>query len=236
MKSISIRVLALAVSVAAGGAFAYQQDNYANDPGYYDSHDYNSGQFVSNHPHSDQAQVIRVERVNDRYSNSGYQRQECWDERTNDYQGGYYRDSDGRLYRSGKDSNADGTIIGAIIGGALGNTVGKGDGRTAATIGGAVIGGAIGNNIDRNNDSYDQYRDNSGTIRRCRMVNDNGNDNGNDYGNDYGNNSRYGGGFNVTYRYAGQVYHAYTRHDPGRYIRVLVDVRPLDQAQAYGQR
>jgi uncharacterized protein YcfJ len=200
MKPISISILALAVSVAAGSAFAYQQDNYASQP------------------RTDTAQVIRVERMNDRYSDSGYQRQECWNEQTNGYESGYYRDSNGRLYRSGKDSNVNGTIIGALIGGALGNQVGKGDGRKAATIGGAVIGGAIGNSVDRNNDSYDQYRDDSGTIRRCRLVNDGGND------------PRYGGGsgYNVTYRYAGQTYHAYTRRDPGRYIRVLVDVRPLE--------
>jgi uncharacterized protein YcfJ len=234
MKPISLSVLALAISVAAGSAVAYQQDyNYANDPGYYDSRDrtdYNNGNFISSHPRRDTAQVIRVERFNDSYSdNGGYQRQECWDEQTNSYEGGYYRDSQGRLYHSDSnhhDSNVNGTIIGAIIGGALGNQVGKGDGKTAATIGGAVIGGAVGNNIDRNNnnDSYDQYRDNSGTIRRCRLINDNSGD------------SRYGGngGYNVTYRYAGQTYHAYTRRDPGRYIRVLVDVRP--QEDGYDNR
>lgn len=223
MKPISISILAVAISVAAGSASAYT--DYSNDPNYYDSRDrtdYNNGHYVSSHPRNDTAQVIRVERIDGGYSNSnaGYQRQECWDERTNAYQGGYYRDSNGNLYRSGKDSNADGTIIGAIIGGALGNQVGKGDGKTAATIGGAVIGGAIGNSIDRNNDSYDQYRDNSGTVRRCRMVSDN---NGGNYG-----------GYNVTYRYAGQTYHAYTRRDPGRYIRVMVDVRP--QEDSYGYR
>ena len=206
MKPISISILALAVSVAAGAAIAYPQDNN-----------------YSSRPRNDTAQVIRVERVNDRYSDSGYQREECWNERTNGYESGYYRDSDGRLYRNGKDSNVDGTIIGAIIGGALGNQVGKGDGRKAATIGGAVIGGAIGNNIDRNNDNYDEYRDSSGVVRRCRLVTN--------YDN---NDSRYSG-FNVTYRYAGQTYHAYTRRDPGRYIRVLVDVRP-QEGGGYGGR
>jgi len=44
-----------------------------------------------------------------------------------------------------------GTAIGAIAGGVLGNTVGKGDGRTAATVGGAVAGGAIGHSIEKNN-------------------------------------------------------------------------------------
>lgn len=198
MKPISISILALAVSVAAGSAFAYQQDNY------------------SSQPHSDTAQVIRVERMGGSYSDTRYQREECWNERSSAYEGGYYRDSEGRMYRDDTphDSNANGTIIGAIIGGALGNQVGKGNGRTAATIGGAVIGGAIGNKIDRDNNSYDEYRDSSGVVRRCRLTEDTG----------YS-----GGGYNVTYRYAGQTYRASTRRDPGRYIRVLVDVRPQEE-------
>ena len=119
MKPISISILALAVSVAAGTALAYPQDDYGS------------------RPRNDTAQVIRVERVHGGgYSDSRYQREECWNERTSAYEGGYYRDSDGRMYRDDTphDSNANGTIIGAIIGGALGNQVGKGDGRTAATI------------------------------------------------------------------------------------------------------
>ena len=59
-------------------------------------------------------------------------------------------------------------MIGALIGGALGNQVGKGDGRKAATIAGLVAGAAIANHTG--NDDYDQYRDNSGVVRRCRTV------------------------------------------------------------------
>ncbi len=51
-----------------------------------------------------------------------------------------------------KDSHLGaGTAIGAIAGGALGSTIGKGDGRTAATVGGAVAGGAIGHHVEKNN-------------------------------------------------------------------------------------
>ena len=168
---------------------------------------------------TDVATVISVQPIYDRYAAQGYQRQECWDERSNAYDDGYYRDSNGRLYRNGTDSNANGTLIGALIGGALGNQAGKGDGRKAATIGGAVIGGVIGNQVDRNNDAsgnYDQYRDNSGTTRRCRTVTD------------YNNDSRQVEGYTVTYRYAGQTYSSYTTRRPGRTMRVVVDVRPVD--------
>ena len=243
MNRIALSLLAVAITATAGSAFADHQD-YQNDPSYYDSRDtqdYHNGHYVSDHPRSDRAQVIRVDRINGGYSDSGYQRQECWSEQTNDYQGGYYRDSNNRLYRGDHHNNTAGTLLGALVGGALGNTVGKGDGRTAATIGGAVIGGVVGNNISRNNDArnndgrygdnYDQYQDNSGVVTRCRIVTDNGGDPRYD-----NNNSRYGGGYSVTYRYAGQIYHAYSRQNPGRYIRVLVDVRPQDEGNGYGGR
>ena len=222
MKRIAVSVLALALSAAAGSAFANHQD-YGNGSGYD-----NASSRV------DYAQVLRVDPIGNQYGsgygNGGYQRQECWNEQTNGYENGYYRDSSGRLYRS--DSNRGITqkqVIGALIGGALGNQVGKGDGRKAATIAGLVAGAAIANHTG--NDNYDQYRDNSGVVRRCRTVYENGNGNGNNYDNGYGNQ----GGYNVTYRYAGQTYRAVTRTNPGRSMRVVVSVRPQDDGMAYGR-
>jgi len=59
-----------------------------------------------------------------------------------------------------KDSHLGaGTAIGAVAGGVLGSTIGKGDGRTAATVGGAVAGGAIGHQVEKNNrDSTHAWR------------------------------------------------------------------------------
>lgn len=48
-----------------------------------------------------------------------------------------------------------GTAVGAIAGGVLGSTIGKGNGRTAATVGGAVAGGAIGHQVEKNNREAD---------------------------------------------------------------------------------
>lgn len=212
MKGISVSVLALALTAAAGSAIAAQD---------YGSR-YDNNNRVSA-PRSDVATVISAQPMygnGNGYGDNGYQRQECWNEQTSNYDDGYYRDSNGRLYQngtSGRDSNANGTLIGALIGGALGNQAGKGDGRKAATVGGAVIGGLIGNNMDRNHDAtgnYDQYRDNSGVVRRCRMVNDN---------------QDQVSGYSVTYRYAGQTYRSVVRNRPGRTIRVMVDVRPQDE-------
>jgi uncharacterized protein YcfJ len=214
MNRIAASALALALTAAAaGGAVAGFQDYGRGYDSRYDSDNRTS--------RSDIATVVSARPIYDRYASQGYERQECWNERTNDYDDGYYRDANGRLYRNGRDSNANGTLIGALIGGALGNQAGKGDGRKAATIGGAVIGGAIGNNIDRNNDAY-EYRDNSGVVRRCRTVVD------------YDNNDRgQVEGYEVTYRYAGQTYTAVTSYRPGRTMRVVVDVRPQDSGVAY---
>lgn len=224
MKRISASVLALALTAAAGSAFAAYQGYDSRYDSRTDSR-YDNGRYAPSAPRSDVAQVVRVDPIYDNYASS--QRQECWNEQSSRYEDGYYRDSSGRLYRGGTDSNANGTLLGALIGGALGNQVGKGDGRKAATVGGAVIGGLVGNNIDRNNDGgysndrgYDQYRDNSGIVRRCRTVSD------------YGGNQRTYG-YNVTYRYAGHTYHATTTRHPGRTMRVVVDVRPQDQGIAY---
>jgi uncharacterized protein YcfJ len=207
MKRITATAIALALSAAAaGGAVAGFQDYGRGYDSRYDSNDRMT--------RSDVATVISARPVYDRYASQGYERQECWNERTNAYDDGYYRDSSGRLYR-GSDSNTNGTVIGALIGGALGNQAGKGDGRKAATIGGAVIGGMIGNNIDKNNNAY-EYRDNSGVVRRCRTVVD------------YDNGNEQIEGYDVTYRYAGQTYQAFTSYRPGRTMRVVVEVRPQD--------
>ncbi len=209
MNRIAVSAIALALSAATAGVAVAGYQDYGRGS---DSR-YNDNVSRGNTSRTDYAQVIRVEPSYDRYASNGYERQECWNEQTNNYDDGYYRDENGRLYRNGRDSNANGTLIGALIGGALGNQAGKGDGRKAATIGGAVVGGLIGNKIDRNNDAY-EYRDNSGTVRRCRTV--------------YEDGPQRIDGYMVTYRYAGQTYTSYTRNRPGRSIRVVVDVRPVD--------
>ncbi len=180
MKRIAISMLALAMA-ATGGA-AMSQQGYRYDDNRFDA------------TRNDIAQVIRVERVSGTRS---YERQECWNEQTRNYDDGYYRDDSGRLYRRNSNT-AGGAVIGAIVGGALGNQVGKGDGRKAATVAGAVIGAKVGSDIARDNQDY-QYRDDSGYIRRCRTVY------GGDYDNSYYGNPRYDS-YRVTYRYAGQIY------------------------------
>jgi outer membrane lipoprotein SlyB len=48
------------------------------------------------------------------------------------------------------NGGALGAVIGAVAGGILGSTIGKGDGRTAATVVGAVAGGVVGHQVGQN--------------------------------------------------------------------------------------
>jgi uncharacterized protein YcfJ len=106
--------------------------------------------------------------------------------------------------------SAAGTILGAVVGGVLGNTVGKGDGRKAATVVGAVAGGAVGNNVSRGDGTA--Y---SSTETRCRDVTS-------------VSEQRRIMGYDVEYRYRGEVYNSRLAYDPGERLRVRVSVSPAD--------
>jgi uncharacterized protein YcfJ len=102
-----------------------------------------------------------------------------------------------------------GTVLGAVIGGVLGNTVGKGDGRKAATVVGAVAGGAVGNRAAGRGSDYEttqtQCREVSSISEQRRII-----------------------GYDVEYRYRGEVYTSRLSYDPGERLRVRVRVDPAD--------
>ncbi|AGG88356.1 MULTISPECIES: glycine zipper 2TM domain-containing protein [Rhodanobacter] len=110
--------------------------------------------------------------------------------------------------REGGNSTA-GTVLGAVIGGVLGNTVGKGDGRKAATVAGAVAGGAIGNRASSRGSEYEstqtQCREVSSISEQRRII-----------------------GYDVEYRYRGEIYTSRLNYDPGERLRVRVRVDPAD--------
>lgn len=115
--------------------------------------------------------------------------------------------------RSGRYDNTNaGTIVGALVGGALGNQVGKGDGRRAATIAGAVIGGAVGREVDANDNPSTSRRS---VETRCHVVNE-------------GYDERRIVGYDVEYRYRGEVFFSRLGYDPGEKLRVRVSVEPAD--------
>lgn len=145
------------------------------------------------------ADVLRVDPIYETVMTSE-PREECYERR------GQYRE------RSGGDPTG-GTVLGAIIGGALGNQVGKGDGRKAATVAGAVIGGAIGRDVDKNNGSAGGRYERGGT--NCRVI-------------EVQREQRQVVGYDVEYRYRGEVFMSRLNYDPGERMRVRVAIAPAD--------
>lgn len=145
------------------------------------------------------ADVLRVDPV---YETVRYRepREECFDQPV-------------QIRERGGGDPTGGTVLGAIIGGVVGNQVGGGDGRKAATAAGAIIGGAIGRNVDKNNGGPDRIYETS--ERRCRIV-------------EVEREDRRIAGYDVEYRYKGDVFVSRLEHDPGNKLRVRVAISPAD--------
>lgn len=105
-----------------------------------------------------------------------------------------------------------GTLVGAIVGGVIGHQFGSGRGNDAATVAGTLIGAAAGNEAAkrRNGVEYTEY---ARPVKRCRTVMQETEEERID-------------GYRVVYQYRGQKYATRMPYDPGRELRVRVDVRP----------
>ena len=107
------------------------------------------------------------------------------------------------------DNHTGGTVLGAIVGGVLGSAVGKGDGRKAATVAGAVAGGAVGNRVsaahDRNYTTQETVCQPANYPPQQQIV-----------------------GYDVEYRYRGDVYMSRLPYDPGERLRVRISVAPAE--------
>jgi len=118
--------------------------------------------------------------------------------------------------RRGYRGTAGASILGAVIGAGIGNTIGRGDGRGIATVAGAIIGSAVGHDIG---DQRRRYEDDSPartvayTEERCEVR----------YETSYQQRIE---GYRVTYEYNGQRYVTQLPYDPGKRIRVRVNVEP----------
>lgn len=203
----SIRIAIVATAVAASVSTAAVAGQYDRDSGYPRDRDSARG-------NTDYAQVLSARplytevRINE-------PRQECIDERV------VYRDrgEDEREDYSSADRTI-GAVIGGVIGGAIGHQFGNGSSRQIATAIGAVVGADIGRNAVHNSEreasrDYDRgRRERVGYEPRCRTV----------YNNRYEQRIQ---GYDVTYRYAGQVYNTQLPYDPGARLPVQVQVSPL---------
>jgi uncharacterized protein YcfJ len=110
---------------------------------------------------------------------------------------------------------AGATILGAIIGGIIGNRFGHGDGRKAATAAGAVAGGVVGNNVAASQAAAGGNAPKYTTQRHCRQV-------------DGPLTPRQVVGYDVEYRYRGEIYSSRLTYDPGDRMRVRVSVMPAE--------
>ena len=147
----------------------------------------------------DYAQVISAEPIINYVTVSAPVR-ECWEEMQ------YYSVDRNAGRRDGS------TLVGAIIGGVVGHQFGSGSGNDAATVAGTLIGAAIGNDAARRRNGV-AVETHARPVERCE--------------------TRYRehreeriDGYRVMYRYHGQKYMTEMPYDPGRKIRIRVDIRP----------
>jgi len=127
---------------------------------------------------------------------------ECWTETQ-------YVEVEHRRHRSTGGS----ALVGAIIGGVVGHQFGSGRGNDAATVAGSVIGATIGSNSARRNNRNYGSEVYAQPVERCATTMQEHQEERID-------------GYRVVYRYNGQKYATELPYDPGREIRVRVDVRP----------
>jgi uncharacterized protein YcfJ len=163
----------------------------------------------------DRARVLSATPVHERIPVT---REECWNDRVRTYE-------ERRVTRT--DTGAPigaGTVLGAVVGGVIGHQFGNSSrGRDQGTVAGAVVGGLVGNQIDRENQAgpgsttelerVPVTRD----VQRCREVRE----------------VREATlGYDVRYEYQGRQFTARLNRDPGRTLRVRVDVVPVEGADA----
>ena len=109
--------------------------------------------------------------------------------------------------------SAGATLAGGLIGGVIGSNLGRRRGRVPYTVAGALAGAAIGHSLSRPKHAEPAYA--SRDVERCATVN-------------HYEQRQHVVGYRVDYRYAGQTFTTQTPHHPGRYIRMRVQVDPVD--------
>ncbi len=160
----------------------------------------------------DYARVVDVQPIVEAYKVNKPVEQ-CWDEKVPVRS----RHSDYR-HRGGHKSPT-GEILGAIIGGAIGNQFGSGRGKKVATAAGAVLGASVAHDVKHakrnkhrygSRDRYDRYE----VVQRCELRDN------------YSVQEQIVG-YNVAYKYRGNVFHTEMDRDPGDKIKVKVTVDPV---------
>ena len=109
-------------------------------------------------------------------------------------------------------------ILGAVIGGAIGNQFGNGDGRKIATVAGAVLGGSIGRDFRKSGSHKRSYASNHKSaykvVQHCDVVDS------------YVTKKKIVG-YDVAYKYRGNVFYTNLNRHPGDKIKVKITVNPV---------
>jgi uncharacterized protein YcfJ len=158
---------------------------------------------------TDSAPVIGVRAITERIP---VNREECWSEQRRGYEERQVTRQD-----TGAPIGA-GTVLGAIAGGVIGHQFGSSSGgRDRGTAAGAIVGGLVGNQIDRDNNAPSQTveverRPVTREVEKCRTVQEV---------------REVASGYDVRYRYGGREFVTRMPFDPGRRVRIAVDLRPI---------
>ncbi len=163
---------------------------------------YGSGNTRAANGRYDYARVLSAEPVI-RYVTVTTPVKECWEET--------------RQYTVERRPNTlGGTLLGAVVGGVVGHQFGSGSGRRLATAAGAVIGASVGDSVARKRAYSRGYYGStrySEPVQRCETSYQTREEERID-------------GYRVVYKYNGQKYATRLPQNPGRRIRIRVDVRP----------
>jgi uncharacterized protein YcfJ len=156
-------------------------------------------------PGYDYAEVVRVDPIIETYDRP-VQRDQCWREPVR------YREP-ARYHTARNDRGS--ALVGAIVGGVIGSQFGSGGGRDAATAAGALLGyRAVRDDQRRYGGRYDGGREYVRYEQRCEVNTE------------YFREERVTG-YDVTYRFNGQIFTTVTDYHPGERLQVQVDVRPV---------
>ena len=144
---------------------------------------------------------------------------QCWNETHHVYEHTVTRQDNGPMI-------GPGTVIGAVVGGVIGHQMGSSSGgRDRGTAAGAIVGGLVGNQVDKQNaaDNPPQTVTTSRpvTVEKCEVVQEM---------------RQVTTGFDVRYRYNGREYVSRMPYDPGRRIRVAINVDPVVENPPPGYR
>ena len=127
-------------------------------------------------------------------------RETCWDEPVRQ-----------TVHHPGARRTFTPTIVGGIIGGVVGNQFGSGSGQDAMTVAGALLGASIGRDAAYRRHAYTTTR--YVNERRCETE-------------EFVHEEERLEGYRVYYSYQGRNYMTQMANDPGKRIRLRVQVNP----------